>query len=350
MERQEANGHRLVRAQLGERADAVLAILDLEPLLGGDGPVVDGATVAAALNAVLFSNLLDRVPSAAAYVESRRDRGERIRFDHGALRTIRFPAGPTGALPPGEAAFTRLLLPLGYTLAGTYPLPRLRMTGRAYVHAQAPETMPQFFVSELHVDQFDADFAAAATAVFSTSRDPLGDASKEALRRLQDAGTIDLAAAEALLGELVAAFDRQHAVPRLADYEVLLGQSAEAAWIATEGNAFNHATDRVADVEALAAQERAAGRPMKDRVEVSATGRVRQTAHRAATVARPFLDEEGREVTREAPGSFYEFIARDVDPATGRLDLTFDSGNATGIFAMTRVGTRAETPVGTRAG
>jgi hypothetical protein len=36
------------------------------------------------------------------------------------------------------------------------------------------------------------------------------------------------------------------------------------------------------------------------------------------------------------PGSFYEFIQRSVDPATGKLDLGFDSGNATGIFAVTQ--------------
>ena len=36
------------------------------------------------------------------------------------------------------------------------------------------------------------------------------------------------------------------------------------------------------------------------------------------------------------PGSFHEFITRKVDPETGRLDLTFDAGNATAIFHMTR--------------
>ena len=30
-----------------------------------------------------------------------------------------------------------------------------------------------------------------------------------------------------------------------------------------------------------------------------------------------------------------EFIDRKVDPASGRLDLKFDSGNAQGIFKMT---------------
>lgn len=39
---------------------------------------------------------------------------------------------------------------------------------------------------------------------------------------------------------------------------------------------------------------------------------------------------------RTVPGSFSEFVSREVDPATRRLDLTCDSGNATEIFAMTR--------------
>ncbi|MDB5719182.1 MAG: hypothetical protein JWM38_2609, partial [Sphingomonas bacterium] len=66
--------------------------------------------------------------------------------------------------------------------------------------------------------------------------------------------------------------------------------------------------------------------------EVSASGRVRQSALLADPVERVFAGGERRSV----PGSFYEFISRAVDPATGALDLGFDSGNATGIFAMTR--------------
>lgn len=111
------------------------------------------------------------------------------------------------------------------------------------------------------------------------------------------------------------------------------------AWIATEGNAFNHATDRVADVFTVADAQRALGRPIKERVEVSKSGRVKQTAFQADPVVRVFLDEQGGDVRREVPGSFYEFITRDVfvDEASGReaLDLGFDAGNATGIFKMT---------------
>lgn len=301
------------------------------------------AAVAMALNLCLFMNLLKRVPSGAAYVADVVGDGETVHFDHGALRTILMPstAGEvprTGALPGGEAAFTRIFLPLGYVLAGEYPLPRLKMTGRAYAHADHPAAIPQFFLSELHVDRFDAEFAAAAGRVFGSSIDPLGEEAVAMLAAFAAGDPVTIEVAAAAMPQLVRAFDRQHDRPMLADYEILLARSAEAGWIATEGNAFNHATDRVPDVEALAAAQKALGRPMKDKVEVSASGRVRQTAFRADTVERVFGVGGGRDVTRSVPGSFYEFISRDIDPDTGAIDLRFDSANATGIFAMTKAG------------
>jgi hypothetical protein len=116
------------------------------------------------------------------------------------------------------------------------------------------------------------------------------------------------------------------------------------AWISTEGNAFNHATDRVADLAAVAQAQRDLGRPIKDRIEVSASGRVQQTAFRADPVRRRFASDDGW-VEHEVPGSFYEFIQRHPPPgppgqATG-LDLAFDTGNATGIFGMTAAVTQA---------
>jgi len=114
--------------------------------------------------------------------------------------------------------------------------------------------------------------------------------------------------------------------------------SPEMAWIATEGNAFNHATDRVRDVEAVADTQRQLGRPIKDSVEISQSGRVRQTAFRAATVRRTFKGDGGATVEKEVPGSFYEFITRHhmTNTAGDRvLDLGFDSSSAQGIFAMT---------------
>jgi hypothetical protein len=137
-----------------------------------------------------------------------------------------------------------------------------------------------------------------------------------------------------LLPHLIACFARHHGLFEADDYQALLSESAEMAWISTEGNAFNHATDRVSDVAAVAQGQRDLGRPVKDSIETSATGRVRQTAFRAARVMREFHDR-GQRVMLEVPGSFHEFIQRETLPNTTALDLAFDAGNATGIFKMT---------------
>jgi hypothetical protein len=318
---------------IGEHAP-LMQTLDIDQsLLDDAGASVSRAQLAMALNVRLFADLLDRVPTAARLVAQSQETNAKIVFDHGALRTI---AGPTGSLPNGESAFARLLEPLGYEMAAVYPLPRLTMTGRAYVHQDSPEAIPQFFVSELHVDQLAPEAQAAAERVFGASRDPIGSEAGAALNQLSGDGTLPFTQAAALLKTLLAAFGRQHAEPALSDYEVLLAHSKEAAWIATEGNAFNHATTRVPDVEALAEQLKSQGYPMKDAVEISANGRVRQTAILADKVTRSFRMADGSTVDRDVPGSFYEFISRDIDPASGTMDLTFDSGNATGIFAVTR--------------
>ena len=323
----------LVSGVLGEhRAGAILSCLAIDHELVRGGNTVRRAELAMALNAALFSGLLDRVPTAAKYIAELRKVGQRVHFDHGALRAIN---GPTGALPPGYKAFARILEPLGYKFAATYPLPALGMTGMAFVHRDFPEGVPQFFLSELHVDQLAGEARVAAESVFGNSRDPLGDCERQALDALHETGECPLDIAAAALPGLADAFGRHHAAPRLADYHILLRHSPEAAWIATEGNVFNHAADRVADVDGLAQALRARGYPLKSAVEVSANGRVRQTAFLADWVKHHFRHEDGSDTVRDVPGSFYEFISREIDPATGKLDLSFDSGNATGIFTMT---------------
>lgn len=339
---QDAHLTTLVASILGPQTAAqVLDTLDIDVMLSGEtGERVSRAVFAMALNAVLFEDIMGRVPMGAAYVAERRASGLRIMFDHGALRTVRFGEGPTGALPSGYLAFARILEPLGYAVADLYPLERLKMTGRAFAHLDYPEAIPQFFVSELHVDRFSPDFQAAAHRVFDGARDVLGVEANRALAAFAAEGVCDLALARAALPQVVAAFDRTHPTPRLADYQTLLAESAEAAWIATEGQSFNHATDRVPDVEAVADGQRALGRPIKDAVEVSASGRVRQTAFKAQPVERVFLTDDG-ETTLTVPGSFHEFITRDryVDETgASRLDLRFDSSNAQGIFKMTGTG------------
>jgi hypothetical protein len=323
----------LVQGIVGRaRAEALVASVEIDAaLLRPPSESVSRAELAEALNLLLFDDLLRRVPAGALYVLDRVRRGEKVVHDHGAVRTV---LGESGTLPPGERALTRILAPLGYEVGEVYPLDRLGMTGRSWRHRDFPETIAQFFVSELHVDRFSPRFRESARRVFGASRDPLPAATTVALDELAVTGKLPAETARRIFPDLAGAFDRQHPVPALVDYERLLEESAEAAWIATEGNAFNHATDRVADVAALSAEELALGRPMKDRVEVSATGRVIQTAYRAAPVERPFVGPADALVLRPVPGSFFEFITRHRH-ADGRLDLGFDTSNAQAIFQMT---------------
>jgi hypothetical protein len=264
--------------------------------------------------------------------------------DHGAVRTVL--VNGMGQLPAGEEGITRILRPLGYSLNGTYPLERLKMTGRSHAQAEYPEELAQFFISELHVDRFSPDFQSAVARITSTSRDPLTPEAKSLLAELDKNRSLPIDKAAKLLPILAKVFERQHDEPAVADYEILLKESPEMAWISTEGNAFNHATDRVPDVDDLAARQKSLGRPMKETVEKSQTGRVRQTAFLAARVERRFRDVDGKLITREVPGSFYEFITRlpmEEDGKT-KLDLSFDSSNAQAIFKMTASSGKEQPP------
>jgi hypothetical protein len=330
--------HALVATVIGDdRATALLRSMVLHPTLlvpPGEGGAVPRAVVAQALGALLMDDLLHAVPTGAAYVRDKLAAGNRVLLDHGAVRTVR--GVRCGDLPEGQEGVTRALAALGYGHRYTYELTALRMTGRSWCHLDLPEDVPQYFVSELHADRFSEPFQEAAARVLATSRDPLTDDDTADLAALEADRSLPLDRARALLPFLVACFGRQHQSPSVADYELLLGESAEMAWIATEGTVFNHATDRVPDVVALADAERRAGRPVKDDVEVSGSGRILQTAHRAAIVERELRGDDGAPVLRQVPGSFFEFITRLPLPDGSGVDLAFDAANAQQIFAMTR--------------
>jgi hypothetical protein len=317
-------------------SETVRTQIDVEAALATD-PKATRAVLAQALSMVLFHDLLMRVPSGRAYVEGHTARGGKVVFDHGALRTVAWPHN--GTLPAGRAAIARVLEPLGYTQSNIYPLERLKMTGYSYTHRDFPEAIAQYFVSEFHPERFDTAFQDTVTRVVATSRDPLRTSTLALLQRVAVGEVLPLEDAVALVGDAARCFARHHDEPTLADYEALKAQSSEMAWIATEGNAFNHATDRVPDVFATADAERAAGRAIKEKVEVSGCGRVRQTALIADKVTRGFRNGDakstGARIEMQVPGSFYEFISRDCLPQSSALDLAFDAGNATGIFKVT---------------
>ena len=331
-----SNLHQLLEKLIGRnRAGQLFKTLVIHHDLAAEqGPSVSRAVLAQALNMLLLEDLVARVPAAQVYADRCSSEGKTMLHDHGAVRTVALEG--MGELPAGQEAITRVLRPLGYALNGEYPLERLKMTGRSHVQADYPEDIAQFFLSELHPERFSPGFQAAVQRVTGTSKDPVTPAARALLEKLESTRSLSLGEATQLLPVLVACFARQHAEPSLADYETLLAESPEMAWISTEGTAFNHATDRVADVDQLAAELKTLGLPMKATVETSQSGRVRQTATLAARVQRNFRTPDGGMTEKEVPGSFYEFITRlPLPEEDGKLDLGFDSSNAQAIFKMT---------------
>lgn len=295
---------------------------------------VSRAQLSMSLFLVLYADLLERVPHALEYFNRRKSEEETIFLDHGAVRTVL--CSRNGTLPEGEAALNRILIPLGYFHNHTYPLPKLKMTGRSYTHKDFPELIPQYFVSEFHPEKVgDDNFEKAVISVVETSREPLSQEILDDLTFIAKNNFLPRERSTNFLQEISIAFSRQHEVPLLRDYEILKKHSAEMAWIATEGNSFNHGTDRVKDVMELSEQEKALKNPIKDTVEVSASGTIMQTAYKADTIYRPFRQDDDEIIQKQVPGSFFEFITRQtLDDES--LDLAFDASNATGIFAMTR--------------
>ena len=153
-----SNVERLLLKLLGPlKTESLFTTLNFPPSLSDweDG-IVTRAELAQAMNMALFEDLLARSPNGRAYTREAVANGGSVYFDHGALRTVRWASN--GALPPGEAAFARILRPLGFRVNGRYPLDKLGMTGRAYAHEDAPDEIAQFFVSELHPERFSAEF------------------------------------------------------------------------------------------------------------------------------------------------------------------------------------------------
>ncbi len=325
----------LLETTLGHRrAEMLFETLDIDArLLTPTDASLPRAVLAEALNLVLFEQLLERVPEARLHVATERARGRKVCFDHGALRTLdlNHPSG----LPRGHHAIARLLEPLGYAIADVYPLGRLGATGRAFCHLDLPEALSQFFVAELHVEGRSKAFQEAAGRLAASARNPLPAWAEALLDRLTTERTLALPEAQRLLPTLAACFARLHDLPTTEDFDTLHAESPETAWFATEGSVYNHATDRVPSVETTAQALRAAGAPMKERVESSPMGRVRQTASLSTPVQRPLRGADGQTRLRTVPGSFFELISRELKP-DGFLDLSFDTGNATGIMLVTR--------------
>ena len=290
---------RLLCALLGRQStDQLFAMLEVSTALSDEtGPGVSRGVLAQALNMVLFGDLLARAPSARAHVHDRLENGEKVVHDHSVVATIASPH--VGGLPSGREALSRVLVPLGFVESGSRRSWEGGVTEHTYLHADHPDDIAGFVVIEVHPHWFSRGFEAAAERVVQSSRDPL-QAQTAWLAALQSEENVELADAVAILRALAACFDRQHATPSLDDYDLLGRESAEMAWIATEGNAVMQVAQRVAEPN--------------NRGSAVLRGDVSEPVDllllEPAYVERPFRDSEGRMIGAPVPGPSYKLVGR----------------------------------------
>jgi len=143
------------------------------------------------------------------------------------------------------------------------------------------------------------------------SHDPLTQGALAVLDQFARRGRCGFDAAALGLREMIGAFRRCHDTPDLADYRLLLAESAEAAWIATEGCAFNHArTGLPTSMPPPASSGRWDGHQGRDRGIHRRIGPPDGIQGRSRGTDVPHRRRRHHDVDRS--GSFYEFISRDA--------------------------------------
>lgn len=289
-------------------AQRLIATVRVAPALASRpvGNWVDRATVAQGLVLVLVADLLRRVPAARTYVDGLAD--EPLYFDHAVVHTV----GQAGDAAPHASggSIERILRALGFAAPSQAEGAAAAGLCRCvtFVQQDAPDLVPRIVLEQIDASAFGAEFHATAHRVFGAARDPLSPELAQLLQRMEAQGRLDFHDATDLVLRAARCFDRQHVLPHVADYEVLLQSSSAAAWVATEGQAFHHLTRSVPglpDLQALAV----AGFEVRQTREPGHDGRARPMAVIGTQFSRRLKGPRGREIERTVPGSFLQLVA-----------------------------------------
>lgn len=218
------------------KAERALESMDFPSFLNDwESGSVTRSELVMALQLVLFDHLLmdsmDGRPALHEFVEKR----ERLCLHHSDLHTVRWRLN--GALPPGEAAITRIIIPLGYRFAGIAEFDGMGTMKRTYVHEDHPDVLPRFVIGEILPERFSTNFQRVVTKVVASSTDPVAPWSIQHLSELDRDGVLPLTTAEHLLLSIAAAFRRQHQIASDSDCALLTSESMEMGLVARTGNA-----------------------------------------------------------------------------------------------------------------
>ena len=254
----------------------------------------------------LWNDYVAMTPQAAIIKEAFEQRGETVRNDHVAFRTL--------ALEPiGLERLESHVLALGYRRFEPYEFPAKKL--RAYGYLPPQTDLPRIFLSELLVDQL----SHPAQAILKRCADQIDETRVDSPNILWAGRMWDPVSWE--------------------EYQLLLDESEYAAWMATIGIRPNHFTISVIDfekytsVEAVLAVVEELGYAVNEsggRVKGSSDVLLEQGSTLADQLPQPFADG----VERSVPTCYYEFAKRYRD-ADGQLFQGFVAASADKIFEST---------------
>jgi hypothetical protein len=245
-----------------------------------------------------------------------------LREDHIAFRAFDCPMGE---MPGGFASVERVFGPLGWKRGVddsgkeyNYDFPNMKVRAIHLEYPQDRPDLPKIFVSELIVEQLDAEDARKIKIDLAETKDPLTVADKNWLQRLEKGERIPESEAKGLIERCYASLNRPWLPPHRATILDVNDRSQYATWTLLNGG-MNHVAYLTADIEKTVEGHKAAGREMLPTIQGSKEKGLLQTSVRS-----PMFDFD---VTEDLDGSkveagVFDYAVREADGSIGKIRWT----------------------------
>ena len=287
----------------------------------------------------LWDDYASRVTYARVYEDMLTDLGGNFVNDHIAFRTF---ALTVNGHYLGVDNLKRVFEALDFEEKGAIEFPETHLFARYVQHAE-PD-FPRIFISELKVDELGSEVAEAIRQSVAGYQQLFSDEDVEALRRLDEADT----APAGLLEKTVRLFTQVPWGPVSESVVKRVNSSSQyGAWVLLHGYNVNHFTgyvnrhgvEQVGNIDALIAEMKKRGVPMKSEIEGAPGSKLRQTSTEAVRVPVQVIGDDGKTKQIEWTYAYMEYAERGEVEENGKRVLFqgFLGPQAAGLFEMTRL-------------
>ena len=287
----------------------------------------------------LWDDYASRVTYARVYEEMLTDLGGNLVNDHIAFRTF---ALTVNGHYLGVDNLKRVFEALDFEEKGAIEFPETHLFARYVQHAE-PD-FPRIFISELKVDELGSEIAEAIRQSVAGYQQLFSDEDVEALRRLDEADT----APAGLLEKTVRLFTQVPWGPVSESVVKRVNAASQyGAWVLLHGYNVNHFTgyvnrhgvEQVGNIDALIAEMKKRGVPMKSEIEGAPGSKLRQTSTEAVRVPVQVIGDDGKTKQIEWTYAYMEYAERGEVEENGKRVLFqgFLGPQAAGLFEMTRL-------------